>query len=68
MTMYFWENCGRALKLWARRVVEYLELNELLWKIQVNAESNIDDGGLPYKISEGNLRVSQRLRTILCLN
>lgn len=46
----------RILEFWAGKVTESSELDELLLKLEDNAEISRDDIGLNYGISEENLR------------
>lgn len=51
LTMLFWEDSGRALELWTRKAIEFLELSELFWRSleDKNVECSTDNGGLAYK-------------------
>lgn len=61
MTILFTSNCRRSLELCSRKVTEYSELTELLWKHEKLMLRVVYDGGLVYEVSEENLRVPSKL-------
>lgn len=56
LAMFFLEDCGRTLELWAGNAIKQLELYGLFFGSQEdkNTKSKADDEGLACEVSEGS--------------